>query len=298
MVEFSRIKTYSIHRRKNIVTLNDFANITIPTKFHHPDMPKIANKVIKAKKTNSQIILMCGAHVVKTGQTPYIIDLMKRGLITHIAVNGAFSIHDFEISLIGATSEDVAANLKDGSFGMAEETGGLMNSAIKQYQNLGYGKAIGKKIDELNNPYKEFSVLWNAYKLNIPATVHVAIGTDIIHQHPSCDGSALGNASYNDFKIFVDSVAKLDKGVCLNIGSSVILPEVFLKALTVARNLNFNISNITTANFDQLDHYRPRINVVQRPIQAFGGESYIIIAKHQDSIPDLYASVMQVEDRL
>ncbi len=293
MVDFSKITTYPIKNRRNLVALSQFAKLTDESGFSHPFLACLADAMLRAKQNNSQIILMCGAHVVKTGQTPYIIDLMKKGLVTHVAVNGAFSIHDFEISLIGATSEDVAYGLKDGSFGMVEETGRYMNESIKQCPNLGYGKAIGKKIDELNNPYKEYSVLWNAFKLNIPATVHVAIGTDIIHQHPSCDGSALGSASFADFKIFTDSISRLSNGVCLNIGSAVILPEVFLKALTIAQNLNRNVTNITAAIFDQIDHYRPRTNVVQRPVQVFGGESYIIIAKHQESIPALYHMIIQ-----
>lgn len=293
VVDFSKITTYPIKNRRNLVNLSQFAKLSDRSDFSNPALENIADAIFKAQQNKSQIILMCGAHVVKTGQTPYIIELMKKGLITHIAVNGAFSIHDFEISLIGETSEDVAYGLKDGSFGMAQETGKLMNEAIKQYQDLGYGKAVGKKIAELNNPHKEYSVLWNAYNLNIPITVHVAVGTDIIHQHPSCDGSALGSASYADFKLFTDSVSKLKNGVCLNIGSAVIMPEVFLKALTIVQNLNCNITNITTANFDQINHYRPRVNVVQRPVQALGGESYIITAKHQESIPALYQLIME-----
>lgn len=294
MVDFSMIKTYSIKERKNLVTLGDFAkpdNPIIP--INNQDIQEISNQILQAKQNTHQVILMCGAHIIKTGQSPYIIELMKKGLITHIAVNGAFSIHDFEIALIGETSEDVVDGLKNGTFGMVEETGKFMNTALIQYKNIGYGKAIGKKIDELNPPYKEHSVLWHAYKLSIPLTVHVAIGTDIIHQHPQCDGAALGKATYNDFQIFTNSVSKLKNGICLNIGSAVILPEVFLKALTISQNLNSDITNITTANFDQIDHYRPRVNVVQRPTQSLGGKGYMVIAKHQESIPTLHYYITQ-----
>lgn len=294
MLDFSKIKTYPIKERKNLENVLNFSKLDDSyAKIENPDIDALASAAASAYKNKKQVIVMCGGHVVKTGQTPYIIDLMKRGIITHVAVNGAFSVHDFEISLIGETSEDVADALADGSFGMAEETGRLMNDAIKEgaAEGIGYGKAIGRKIEQLSNKYKDYSVLWNACKLNIPATVHVAIGTDIIHQHPSCDGSALGKASYDDFKIFTESISKLEEGVCINIGCAVIMPEVFLKALSISRNLGCKTDKITTANLDQIDHYRPRENVVKRPT-SLGGKGYVIIGKHQRTIPTLYHGVI------
>ncbi len=295
MLDFSKIKTYPIKERKNLESILNFSKLDDSyARIENPDIDALASAVVSSYKNKKQVIAMCGGHVVKTGQTPYLIDLMKRGVITHVAVNGAFSVHDFEIALIGETSEDVANALSDGSFGMAEETGRLMNDAIKEgaAEGIGYGKAVGRKIDKLDCHYMDYSVLWNAYTLGIPATVHAAIGTDIIHQHPSCDGAALGKASYDDFKIFTESVSKLEEGVCINIGCAVIMPEVFLKALSISRNLSCKTDKITTANLDQIDHYRPRENVVNRPT-SLGGKGYVIIGKHQRTIPTLYHGVLK-----
>ena len=177
---------------------------------------------------------------------------------------------------------------------MIEETGRILNEAIKEgaRENFGFGYSIGKKINDLNLQNKEYSILYYAYKLNIPVTVHVAIGTDIIHQHPSCDGAAVGKTSYRDFKIFAESVSKLEDGVILNIGCAVILPEVFLKALTIARNLGCEVKKITAANFDMIDHYRPRENVVQRPT-SLGGKGFIIIEKHEKTMPTLHRKIVE-----
>src|SRR3989338_5253062 len=253
------------------------------------DFNELVNKIINSYKNNKQIILMIGAHVMKVGMSLLIIDLMKKGIIKHIAMNGAGPIHDFELALIGETSEYVENTIEDGTFGMIEETGKILNEAIKEgaENDFGYGYSIGKKISDLNLKNKECSVLYNAYKLNIPVTVHVAIGTDIIHQHPSCDGAAIGKTSYKDFKIFAESVSKLEEGVILNLGSAVILPEVFLKALTVARNLGYKVEKITAANFDMNNHYRPRENVVTRPT-SLGGRGFIIIGRHEHTIPTFH----------
>src|SRR3989338_5720376 len=261
------------------------------------DFNELVNKIINSYKNNKQIILMIGAHVIKTGMSLLIIDLMKKGIIKHIAMNGAGPIHDFEIALIGETSEYVEQTIEDGTFGMIEETGKMLNDAIREgaENNHGMGYAIGKKIAELNLPNREYSILYWAYKLSIPLTVHVAIGTDIIHQHPSCDGASIGKTSYNDFKTFADSVSRLEGGILLNIGCAVVLPEVFLKALTVARNLGFNVRNITTANLDMLDHYRPRQNVVARPT-SLGGKGFIIIEKHQITVPSLHKKITEFLD--
>jgi len=296
MLDFSKIKTISIKERKNKVKLSDLirptdSRISIDSEEFNDLCQKIAN----ACNYKKQVMLMMGAHVIKAGMSLLIIDLMKKGIIKHIAMNGAVPIHDFELALIGETSEYVEKTIEDGTFGMIEETGSILNNAIKEgaANNLGLGYSIGKKINDLSLPNKEYSILYNAYKLGIPATVHVAIGTDIIHQHPSCDGAAIGKTSYQDFKIFTESASKLENGVILNIGCAVILPEVFLKALTIARNLGYKVEHITAANFDMIDHYRPRENVVHRPT-SLGGRGFIVIERHEKTIPTLHRKIINM----
>ena len=295
MLDFKKIKTIPIGQRKNKVKLSDLvkpenSKVLINSK----DFDELVEKIATAQKNKKQVILMMGAHVIKVGMSLIIIDLMKKGVIKHIAMNGACPIHDFELALIGETSEYVEKTIEDGTFGMIEETGSMLNEAIKEGSKKGYGMgySIGKKINDLSLKNKEYSILYNAYKLNIPVTVHVAIGTDIIHQHPSCDGAAVGKTSYHDFKIFAESASKLEDGVILNIGSSVILPEIFLKALTIARNLGYKVNNITAANFDMIDHYRPRENVVQRPT-SLGGKGFMIIERHEKTIPTLHRKILE-----
>ena len=291
MLDFTKIRTIPIRQRRNKLKLNEIINPENNNiePLNSNNFNELIERIKKAIDENKHIILMIGAHVIKTGMSLLIIDLMKKGIIKHIAMNGAGPIHDFEIALIGETSEYVEQTIEDGTFGMIEETGKMLNDAIREgaENNHGMGYAIGKKIAELNLPNKEYSILYWAYKLSIPLTVHVAIGTDIIHQHPSCDGSSIGKTSYNDFKIFADSVSRLEGGILLNIGCAVVLPEVFLKALTIARNLGFNVKNITTANLDMLDHYRPRQNVATRPT-SLAGKGFIIIGAHQVTIPSLH----------
>jgi len=294
MLDFSKIKTIPIKQRKNKVKLADLikpenSKIIISSK----DFDSLVNEIIKSHKNKQQVILMMGAHVIKVGMSLLLIDLMKKGVIKHIAMNGAGPIHDFELALIGETSEYVEKTIEDGTFGMIEETGRILNEAIREgsKNDFGMGYSIGKKISDLSLPNKEYSILYNAYKLNIPVTVHVAIGTDIIHQHPSCDGAAIGKTSYQDFRVFAESVSKLENGVILNFGSSVILPEVFLKALTVARNLGCKVERFTAANLDMIDHYRPRENVVHRPT-SLGGKGFIIIEKHEKTIPSLHRKII------
>ena len=294
MLDFSKIKTISIKKRKNKVKLTDLIKPeNSKVIINSNDFNRLIEEMIYAYKNKKQIILMMGAHVIKTGMSLLIIDLMKKNVIKHIAMNGAGPIHDFELALIGETSEYVEKTIEDGTFGMIEETGSILNEAIKEgsKNNYGLGHAIGKKINDLKLKNKDCSILYNAYKLNIPVTVHVAIGTDIIHQHPSCDGASIGKTSYEDFKIFAESVSKLENGVILNIGCAVILPEVFLKALTIARNLGYKVKNITAANFDMIDHYRPRENVVHRPT-SLGGKGFIIIEKHEKTIPSLHRKIV------
>jgi hypothetical protein len=235
------------------------------------------------------VIVQMGGHVIKTGMGPLIVHLLKRGVITHIAMNSAASIHDFELCAYGGTSEDVAAGLADGTFGMAEETGREMNAAIAagHANGWGMGEALARSLDaRKETPGREHGVLLGAWKLGIPVTVHAAIGTDIIHQHPHADGAALGATSFRDFKRLAASVPALhDGGVVLNLGSAVILPEVFLKALTVARNIGGGKpTHFTAVDFDMHRHYRPRVNVVERPTLA-GGSGYTITGHHELLIP-------------
>jgi rfaE bifunctional protein nucleotidyltransferase chain/domain len=242
---------------------------------------------IEAEKTISAGI---GGHVIKCGMSPLLNDLMVRGWLSAIAMNGSAAIHDVEMAMCGSTSEDVAAGLEDGSFGMAHETGEFINTAINETKE-GFGKALGRKIVASKLPYKDRSVLATAFEQDLPATVHVAVGTDIVHQHPTACGEAIGRASMSDFQTFCSVVATLSGGAYLNLGSAVILPEVFLKALTVARNLGHEVDSITTANFDMLQHYRPRVNVVQRPTQS-SGQGYNFTGHHELMIP-LLAQALQ-----
>ena len=290
MLDFSKIKTIPIKRRKNKVKLIDLVKPeNSKILMDSIELNELSDITTNAVIRNKQVIVMMGAHVIKTGMSLLIIDLMKKGIIKHIAMNGAGPIHDFELALIGETSEYVENTIEDGTFGMIEETGKILNEAVKEgaKNNFGYGYSIGKKISDLNLKNKEYSILYNAYKLDIPVTVHVAIGTGIIHQHPSCDGAAIGKTSYQDFRIFAESVSKLEEGVILNIGSAVILPEVFLKSLTIARNLGYKVKKITAANFDMNNHYRPRENVVTRPT-SLGGRGFIIIGRHEHTIPTFH----------
>ncbi len=291
MFDRSRIRTYSLKDRPSRVSLSDvkpLASISDPIR--SPEFLELVQRIKSSKQHGKPVVWMMGGHVVKVGLSRYVIDLLKRGYITHLATNGAFSIHDFEMAFMGATSEDVQAQLNEGLFGMAEETGSYINEAINRDAEKGYGAAIGEMIEKRNLPFKELSIAWNCWKLKIPYTVHVAIGTDIIHQHPSCDGARLGLATYNDFLKLTDTLCSLDRGVVLNIGCAVIMPEVFLKALSITRNLGHPTHNITTANFDMLTHYRPRVNVVERPTAA-GGKGYNFQEMHQRSIPSLWMAL-------
>ena len=246
-------------------------------------------------RTKKTIAIGIGGHVVKCGLSPALIDLMKRGYISAIAMNGATAIHDIEIAMHGQTSEDVAHGLQDGSFGMARDTGDFINHTINASAG-GYGNALGKKITDTDQPHRDHSILANAHILDIPATVHVAIGTDITHQQPGVSGEAIGRATFEDFRTFCSVVSTLEGGAYLNIGSAVILPELFLKALTIARNLGHKVNHFITANFDMIQHYRPRVNVVQRPTMQ-GGKGYAFTGHHELMIPLLaHALTSMLED--
>lgn len=306
-LDFSQIRTYPISQRQNLVHLADLFHPGAENpEFHSPDLEAVAERIIEARSAGKPVIWMMGAHVIKCGLSPLLIDLMESGFITHIAGNGAVSIHDFELSMIGETSEDVPHGLEDGSFGMADETGKWINLAVREgaRAGLGYGSAIGKFIAENPDlfPQREVGVLYHAWRLGIPATIHITIGADIIHQHPRADFAALGAASGTDFRSFTASVSALEGGVFLNFGSAVTGPEVFLKALTIVRNLGYAVFHFTTANFDLRPladyrspvkddepdyYYRPRKNIVNRPT-ARGGLGFHITGDHRVTIPTLH----------
>lgn len=251
------------------------------------DLRELVRRMRLAREKERGLIWGLGAHVIKVGLSPLLVDLMDRGFVSGIALNGAGIIHDFELAMVGQTSEEVADGLGEGKFGMAEETGTLLNEAIRKgvENGLGLGEAIGVLLHEQDPPHKETSLLWNAYRHAIPVTVHVAVGTDIIHMHPQASGAAIGEASLHDFKLFAGVVKELnDGGVYLNVGSAVLLPEVFLKAVSVVRNLGHPLTDFSTANFDFIRHYRPRVNVVQRPITG-SGRGFEFVGHHELMLP-------------
>jgi hypothetical protein len=263
------------------------------------DFRAVVDAIASAAQRKRGVVVMLGGHVVKTGLAPLLVDLMRRGIITHLAMNGSAAIHDYEIARFGATSEDVAAGLRDGTFGMAEETGREMNDAFVagMQAGRGMGETLGVALDardDLANP--DLSILLSAFRHGIPATVHAALGAEIIHQHPSANGAAIGDTSHRDFRRLAASLADLDDGgVVLNLGSAVIMPEVFLKALTIARNLNEGRPrSFVSVDLDMQRHYRPRMNVVQRPT-LHSGKGYEITGHHEIMVPLL---VWAVIDRL
>jgi len=264
------------------------------------DFLRVVSAIASAKSNGRAVVVMLGGHIVKTGLAPLLIDLMNRGVITHLAMNGSAAIHDYEIARFGATSEDVARGLVDGTFGMADETGRGMNDAFTSGMKNGWGmgEALARSLEgeSLSNP--ELSVLLSAQRLGIPCTVHAALGAEIIHQHPAANGAAIGDTSHRDFRRLAASLPALhDGGVVLNLGSAVIMPEVFLKALTIARNLgNGKPTGFTTCDLDMQRHYRPRVNVVQRPTQG-SGKGYEITGHHEIMVPLLVWGVVEAIER-
>ena len=258
------------------------------------DLRKLVNRLTTAVKKKKTVILAMGAHSIKIGLSPIILDLMERGIITGIAMNGAGIIHDLEVAMVGATSEDVDNELPNGTFGMAEETGEFLNNAIRAgaEKGNGLGYSVGSSILQASFPYGEYSLLAGAARMNIPSTVHVALGTDIIHFHPAADGAAIGKTSHLDFRTFASLVSHLDGGVYINLGSAVILPEVFLKALTLVRNLGFSVKTFTTVDMDFIRHYRPMTNVVKRPTLE-GGEGFSFVGHNEIMFPLLAAALIE-----
>ena len=263
------------------------------------DFRAVVEAIASAARAKRGVVLMLGGHVVKTGLAPLIVDFMRRGIVTHVAMNGSGAIHDYEVARFGATSEDVAAGLRDGTFGMADETGREMNEAfvVGQVKQYGMGESLARALDartDLVNP--ELSILLQAHRAGVPATVHAALGAEIIHQHPAANGAAIGDTSHRDFRRLAASLSDLDDGgVVLNLGSAVIMPEVFLKALTIARNLGGGQPrNFVSVDLDMQRHYRPRMNVVQRPTLD-SGKGYELTGHHEIMVPLLFWAV---RDRL
>ncbi len=304
-LDFSNLNTYSIHDRHSKVTVDDFARPVrpgmtvrelidgLPGQFAGAEFPEFIQRAVTAIKDNKPFLLGMGAHVIKVGLNPILIDLMQRGIISAIALNGAGIIHDTEIAMVGRTSEEVADVLGAGAFGAAEETGRILNRAINRGadEGIGLGRAIGDALLSHGFPHNDQSLIAQARKMDIPVTVHVAMGTDIIHIHPDVNGAAIGRTSHRDFRIFCRLVSELEGGVYCNVGSAVLLPEVFLKALTVVRNLGYSVKNFTTANFDFIRHYRPSVNVVQRPTLE-GGRGFNFTGHHELMIPLLAAAMV------
>lgn len=298
-IDLTKIKTVPFSKRKSKTRVKDFAQVMqgkegikaflnkVPNYLKAKDLNALLKAIHQAKTKNKAIIFMFGAHLVKLGLSPVIIDLLKNGFITLLCTNGAGAIHDFEIGMWGKTSEEVSEGLKKGSFGMSEQTSRLFNQISKcaVSSGQGLGESIGDYLTQNKARFRKYSLLANAYQLKIPVTVHVGIGTDIVHQSPYFDPSATGEATFADFKILAQEITRLHKGgVVLLFGSAVILPEVFLKALSVARNITRKVENFTTANFDMFQHYRPNMNLVLRPTQR-SGQGFSFTGHHEIMLP-------------
>lgn len=305
-IDLSKLRTYSLFERESKVRSEDFATPwksggtfqefldSLPNILGAADIQEVISAMAAAFQNQKRIILAMGAHVIKVGLNPIIITLMERGIISGIAMNGAGIIHDFEIAMTGRTSEDVAASLGDGRFGAARETGEFLSEAIRLCgrESLGLGQGVGRAIIENQLPFAEESILAAGSRLGIPVTVHIAIGTDIIHIHPGFDAGLAAAASHRDFRIFAALVSELEGGVYLNVGSAVILPEVFLKAITLVRNLEYHTENFTAVNMDFIRHYRPMTNVVSRPTSGHG-KGINLTGHHEIMFPLIAAGIIE-----
>lgn len=307
-IDLGGLRTYPLASRPSKVTVRDFARPltpaaaagvsalveSLPGILAADSLRAVAAAIRTARARERAIIWGIGGHVVKTGLAPVLIDLMRRGFVSAIATNGSGIIHDFEIALAGWTSEDVDTALGSGDFGMAEETGRMLNDAIRRgvADSIGIGEAVGRMLVETRPAYAQYSYLHQAYRQRIPVTAHLTIGADIIHLHHHADGAALGAGSHRDFRLFTSLVRGLDGGgVYLNLGSAVTMPEIFLKAVTTVRNLGHTLRDFTTVNFDFIQHYRPQTNVVRRPVANGAGKGYSITGHHEILIPLLAAMV-------
>jgi deoxyhypusine synthase len=302
--DLSRVRTYPLAERANKVRVDEFGRAVVASSSLGdfldglPDvlavkvLRELAAAIVQARAEEHTVAVGLGAHVIKVGLAPVLIGMMEEGTIDALALNGAGAIHDWEIAAIGATSEDVGRGLHQGRFGMAEETGRALNDAAKEAaaSGAGFGETLGRGIVASDLPHRGQSVLARAYELGIPATVHVAVGSDIVHQHPSADGAAIGAATFTDFRKLVTVVSGLSGGVWINIGSAVQLPEVFLKALSIAENLGHDVTGFATANLDMIRHYRTDENVLRRPTLG-KGRSFGLTGHHELNVPLLAAAV-------
>jgi hypothetical protein len=306
-IDLEKIHTYELASRPSKVTIDDFARPfeendslknfldKLPDVLAVKSLREIAAQIRRAKELGKPIIWGIGGHFVKTGLAPILIDLMNRGFVSAIAANGSVLVHDTEIALVGFTSEDVDASLGKGNFGAARETGEILNNAARRgvADNIGLGEAMGREVSEMNPRHSDKSLLCSSFANKVPFTSHLTIGADIGHFHANCDGAALGATSHTDFKLFCSIVKELNGGgVYLNIGSAVTLPEIFLKAVTVVRNLGFELKDLTTTNFDFIQHYRPLTNVVRRPVDGGAGRGFSITGHHEIMIPLLAAQIL------
>jgi len=305
-LDLSKIKTSSLHTRKSKVDASDFASPlplgstfkgfldSLPRFLAAADLKEAVSRIVTAVKGDKMVLWAMGAHPIKVGLNPIISNLMDRGIIRGLAMNGAGIVHDVEIAMAGKTSEEVEEGLGQGVFGVTKETAEFINAAIQEGHKAGWGlgEAVGKALNKKEFPYRDMSICAAASRLDIPLTVHVAIGTDVVHIHPSTDGSMIGEMTYRDFRLFASLVASLESGVYINVGSAVILPEVFLKALSAARNLGHRVEGFTTLNMDFIQHYRPTQNVVCRPT-AKGGKGFALTGHHEIMVPLLAAAIIE-----
>ncbi|MGI9107187.1 MAG: hypothetical protein ACR2G4_13170 [Pyrinomonadaceae bacterium] len=311
-LNLDQVNTYPLASRPSKVTTADFAQPiaadaplreflrSLPNILAVRSLREIAAQVRRARKLGKPIIWGIGGHVVKTGLAPVIIDLMRCGYVSAIAANGSVLVHDTEIALVGSTSEDVDATLGEGAFGAAEETGKLLNEAAQAgaRDRIGLGEAMGRSLSNMSPPHADLSLLCATYQARVPFTAHVAIGADIAHFHPNTSGANLGQTSHTDFRLLAELVRRMNVGgVYLNIGSAVVLPEVFLKAVTLVRNLKHPLTDFTTANFDFIQSYRPLTNVVRRPVSDGAGRGYSVTGHHELMIPLLAAQILCEEER-
>ena len=306
-LNLENIKTYSLKERKSMVSIDDFGRTwrkggtlkeftsSLPRFLAAKDFMEVVERMAAAVTNGRTVILAMGGHPVKVGLGPIIIDLMERGIISLLAVNGSVMVHDTEVALVGETSEDVNESLGQGTFGMARETTRMINAAAQEavQDGLGLGLALGRTLIKDESPFIKSSIFASAAALDVPITVHVAMGTDITHIHPQTNGAAMGQASLDDFHLFCEAVATLEKGVFINLGSAVLLPEVFLKSVSLARNLGYSLNGITTVNMDFIRHYRPTRNVVERP-RVEGGQGFTFIGHHEIMFPLLAASLLEM----
>jgi hypothetical protein len=306
-LDASGVRTYPLSLRPSKVTVADAARVwrsggtlreylnSLPNHLAVQSLRRVVCAILEARRRGKPVILGMGAHVIKVGLSPIVVDLLERRVVTAVATNGACAVHDFELAFVGATSEEVEAQLAAGDFGMAEETGRIINEAVADgvRRGLGFGRALGERLLAARPPHLSQSLFAACARLELPCTVHVALGTDIVHMHPSCDGAMVGEATQRDFRLLAAVVADLDNGgVFLNVGSAVLIPEVFLKALTLARNLGHRVQDFVTVNLDFIQHYRPTQNVVRRPV-AQGGQGYALTGHHELLVPLLAAALIE-----